>query len=116
MTIQQTAYTGQLEIASTVSLATTGVTTIFTGGDGLKTLAATSVINTSASAVVVSLYFYDGTANQIFWRKSVGANDTEIVDQVPRTIRGASQEIRAQAATGSVIEISPTVLRQGSFG
>lgn len=111
MSIQAT-YIGQPEHADTVSLSTTAVTAVLTGENTLKTCGGCSIINTSGSDVTVSLYRYDGAANQRFWRGVVAANDTRIVNTLPIPLHRSTEEIRAEASASGSIEVYPIILRQ----
>lgn len=113
----QAVYAGALEAGDTVSLSGPSKTVVLPGEATIIILAGVSLINGSGSAVTVSLYRDDGSTDHVFWRASIAANSTVIIDNLPQPLVSESQSIKAQASTGGgAIDISPIILRQQAFG
>ena len=106
-------YQGGIE-RSTEGLLLTGTsrTDVFTAYDNRGLVDTFSVVNNSASAVIVTLEFYDSTAAayRIIWRKEVAANDTEVINDLPQRLY-ENDKIAATAATGNVITVNLVIVR-----
>lgn len=93
-------FTGNVQVPVSQELANTSTTKIGdTMTDDSLTLAGFVIANDSAGAVVTSLFWYDArtTTERLVWKKSVAANDTAIVSDMPLWLRNGD-EIRAKGA------------------
>ncbi|PDT47331.1 hypothetical protein CO661_14205 [Sinorhizobium fredii] len=99
MSVQGT-YVGNVYPPISQTLAGTSVTLIDAAmPDNTFTLASFVICNATAGAVVTELYWYEAstTTQRLIWQKSVAANDTVIVSDMPlRLLR--SDEIRVKGA------------------
>lgn len=93
-------YVGNVYPPITQTLANSSTTVIDAGmPDHTFTLATFAICNATAGAVVTDLYWYNlATATEsLVWQKSVPANDTVIISDMPlRLLRG--DEIRVKGA------------------
>ena len=100
MSVQGT-YIGNVAIPESVVLSGTSKTDIVIATDNSLTMAAASIVNDTAGAIICKLYWFK-TANStdyLFWEGSVPANSTVIVSDIPiRMLDG--DKIKAVGASG----------------
>ena len=113
MSIQGTYRGGLVNPSDITRLTTTSATTIFTAVNSSQTLAGFSLANETASAVIVACHFNDGTTDFLFFRRSVPANDTVIVTDIPIRMR-SGDSFKVTAATGNAITVAPVMLENFS--
>lgn len=91
-------YAGNVYLPVCQKLTNTSTTLIggFMDDDSL-TLASWAIANDTAGAIITYLYWYDlaNTTERIIWKKSVPANDTLTVSDIPLRLR-AGDEIRVK--------------------
>lgn len=106
------SFPGNVEAPVPVRLTTTSLTDIYTtqADDHSSTIAAWTLANETGSAVQVGCYFYNGTTDFLWFNRSVPANDTVLVIDVPMRLRGGNK-FKVQAATGNAITVNPVVIR-----
>lgn len=109
MSIQGNYRGGLVNPANIVRLTTTSATTILTAQNSSQTLAGFSLANETSSAVVVACHFNDGSTDFLFFRRSVPANDTVIVSDIPIRMR-SGDSFKVTAATGNAITVTPVIL------
>ena len=91
-------YSGNVYIPICQKLTNTTTTLIGAAmGDDSLTLASFAIANDTAGAIVVSLFWYDfaNTTERLVWKKSVPANDTVTVSDIPLRLR-EDDEIRVK--------------------
>jgi len=105
-------YEGGIQAAAPVRLTTTSATDIVTAptADNTIIISSFSLANETGSAVQMSVHYYDGTTDFLWFARSVPANDTIIVCEIPMRLRGG-QKMKATAATGNAITVTPIVTR-----
>lgn len=100
---------GGLVESSPVSLTTTTITDVYEAKSIERVCAGFCVVNDTASAVILSVHRYNGTTDELFWKKSIPANDTIIETEIPIKMRDGFK-IKATAATASALTITPIIL------
>jgi hypothetical protein len=103
-------YFGGLELTDSVNLTTTSLTDIHEATSNTEICAGFCIVNEHTSAIVVSVYRYDGSTDVLYWEKSIPAGDTVIESDIPRWLR-EGYKIKAQAATANHITITPTIFK-----
>lgn len=103
-------YQGGLENPKPVRLTTASATAIFTATDNNVTIGAFSLANETASATIVDIHFNDGSTDHLVFRRSVPADDTVIVDNLPLRLRSGNI-FKATAATANRITVTPIITR-----
>lgn len=103
-------FNGGIETPLPIRLTTTSLTDIFTATDRSSTIASWSLANETGGGVLADCYYYDGTTNFLVFSRSVGANDTVIVTDIPLRLRDGNK-FKVQAATGNAITVTPIVSR-----
>jgi hypothetical protein len=103
-------YFGGLELTDSVALTTTSLTDIHEATSNTEICAGFCIVNEHSSAIVVSVYRYDGSTDALYWQKSIPAGDTVIESDVPRWLR-EGYKIKAEAATANQITITPTIFK-----
>jgi len=103
-------YFGGLEQTDSVALTTTAVTDVYEATRNAEICAGFCIVNEHSSAVVVSVYRYDGSTDVLYWQKSIPAGDTVIESNIPRWLREGFK-IKAVAATANQITITPTIFK-----
>ena len=77
-------YVGEIQRPAHLEFTGSSKTTLGSPAvDRSQTLASFSFVNPTAGAVTCELYWYDGTADRLIWRKIVPANDTVIEANMP---------------------------------
>ena len=114
MSIQATYNGAPMWEAQPLLLTGTSDTDVYTATSNTELCAGFSVVNSSASGVIISISYYNATStnSRLIFKRTVAANDTEIVDNLPRRMR-TGDKITATAATGNVLTIMPLMMRQG---
>lgn len=103
-------YYGGLQVPFPVLLSNTSTTELLTATDNSTTVSSVSIGNDSGSAVQVKLYYYDGATDFLVFIRSIPANDTVVLSNMPLALRNGNK-LKAQASTGNVITITPIVTR-----
>jgi hypothetical protein len=108
----QAIYDGPPEVALPNALSDTSLTDIYTAGDGDNSSVWTGMLiaNDSGSAVSLSAYYHDGSTDHLVFKRSIPANDTEIVSGLALRLRGG-YKIKAQAVTGGALTLTAIVSR-----
>lgn len=89
-------YQGGMQPLDCQRLSNSAVTRIGDAvGNDATTLAGFSFANDSASTRSCTLYWFDGAAENLIWRKSVAAGDTALVSEMPIKLR-RGHEIRVK--------------------
>lgn len=94
-------------------LTTTNQTDVYEATDRDVIIAAFSVANEDSSARVVTVEYYDGSTDRTIWHKSVAADDTEIVSDIPQRLY-SGDKIKATAAGANVITVNLVIIRSNS--
>lgn len=68
-------------------------------------LVSLSIVNADSTARIVTIEWYDGTNYHVIWRKSVAANDTVSVIDVPIAFKTDGQKLCVTAAAADVITV-----------
>lgn len=102
-------YAGGIQRPMPVRLTTTSLTDIVTGVDNTATVGSWSLANETAGAVVTDCYYHDGTTDFLVFSRSVPANDTVIVSDVPLRLY-SGDKFKVQAATGNAITVTPVIV------
>lgn len=70
-------------------------------------IVSVSVVNATNAAKIVLLEWYDGTNYHKIWRKSVAADSTEIVTDIPVAFKTDGEKLCAtEAVTGNVVTVT----------
>ncbi|MES5044081.1 hypothetical protein ABVB72_02235 [Rhizobium nepotum] len=72
--------------------------------DRTQIVAGWSFVNPTGGAVTCDLYWNDGTADRLVWRKSVAANDTQVESNLPIRLE-AGNSIKAIGASGIIVNL-----------
>lgn len=98
---------GGLEKPYCVLPTDTSRTDIYTSTKATRAkLVCLSIVNADSSARIVTIEWYNGAAYKIIWRKSVPANDTASVIDVPVSFKTDGEKLCATCAAGNVISIT----------
>ena len=103
-------YFGGLELTDSVALTTTSITDIYEATSNAEICAGFCIVNEHSSAIVVSVYRYDGSTDVLYWQKSIPAGEPVIESGIPRWLR-EGYKIKAEAATANQITITPTIFK-----
>lgn len=109
--------TAGLEPPETTTLDGTNAVTIHTARDFARVVEAISICNTDSGAYVVTLHWVDASpTSYAFWKKSVAANTTEIIDalQILTNSSGKVRSITATAASDPNNSVAVTVITSAS--
>lgn len=103
-----------LEPPESTTLDGTGAVTVHTASAKFtRVVEAIGITNTDSGAYVVTLHWVDATpASFAFWKKSVAANTTEIIDALPILTQagGKVRSITATAASDPNNAVTVTVI------
>lgn len=72
--------------------------------DRTQTVAGWSFVNPTGGAVTCSLYWNDGVTDHLIWRKSVGANDTQVESNLPVRLE-TGNSIKAAGSSGVIVNL-----------
>ena len=103
-------YQGGLEAPAPVRLTTASITTIFTATDNNVTIGGFSLANETGTGAIVAIHVNDGSTDNLVFRRSVPADDTVIVDNLPIRLRNG-HVFKATAATPNAITVTPIITR-----
>lgn len=91
-------------------LTTTNATDIVVATDHSEIIASFSLANETGSAVVAACHYYDGTTDFLVFRRSVPANDTVIVSDIPLRLY-SGDKFKVTAASANAITVTPINIR-----
>lgn len=103
-------YSGGIEASIPVRLTTTAITDIYTGTDKNSTAATITIANETGGAVSVIISYFDGTTNHAVFRKSVPANDTIQVTNMPMKLK-IGDKVKATAGTANALTVTCSIVR-----
>lgn len=102
-------FSGGIERTAPVLLSSTSSVQVYAATDRNVTIGAVAFANDDASAIVVQLYYNNGSSDFLIWKKSIPANDSASFDYPIRLYSG--DKIKATAATANKITATPVVVR-----
>lgn len=107
-----TLISGGLITPKCTYLTTTAQTDIFTAqvGRSRSTVTSIGLVNETAAAVIVLIEFFDGTSNYKVFKRSIPANDTVYVPDLPLYLQ-ENQKIKATAATANAITVTLAIMQ-----
>ena len=102
---------GTIQRPISVFLTTTNKTDLLTGSfavsrESRPKIGSISIVNADASARLVTLEWHDGTNDHVFFRRSIPANETVILDNVPILFLDNDWTLKATAAQANVITVT----------
>ena len=104
-------YSGGLEPPRPVRLTDTTKADIVTAADNSVFVGAIGCANESGSAVVIKLFYFDGTSDHVIFRRQIPADDTVVLSELPVRL-AANEKLKAQLETGSInVTVTPIVQR-----
>lgn len=106
-------YTGGLQSPVPVRLTTSGQTVVFTATDKDTTIAAFSIANETAGAVVANVYLKRSGTSYLVWRGSIAASGATVVADMPLRLRDADT-FEVTAGSGNALTVTPVVIRSHS--
>lgn len=95
-------FPGSPDAPCAVALSSTSATDIYTATDSFVSLAATTIVNTTAGAITVTMNWNDGSTDYAFWHGSVAANTT-VTAKYPAIKLRSGQKIKATGNTGITV-------------
>ncbi len=105
----QGVYIGGVRTAEPVKLTTTAITNLYTADYDIETIAGFTVSNEHSAAVLVKIYLNDGATDYLAWLKSVDAETTEIVTDMPLKLVSGNM-LKAEAAVADEVTIISIVM------
>lgn len=103
-------YVGGSERPNPQRLTTTGQTVVYTASDRDTTIATIGLANETGAAVVVNVYWKNGTTSYLIWRGTVAAAGASAITDLPlRMYVGDTLEVTA--ASANAITVTPVVVR-----
>ncbi len=106
-------YAGGSERPNPKRLTTTGQTVVYTAADRDVTVATIGLANETASAVVVDVYWKNGTTSFLVWRGSVAASGSSMITDLPMRMY-VGDTVEVTAATANAITVFPVCVRSQS--
>lgn len=111
---------GGLQKPISTFLTTTSQTVVFTaqvGNSNARTIVLSAgLVNETGSAATLTLEWNDGTTDRKWFKRSVPANDTVFIDQLPLMLLNGFT-IKATASAGNAITITLSIMQDsGALG
>lgn len=107
-------YTGGIERANPIRLTSTAQTVVYEATDKDSVVAAFGLANETGSAVVVNVYFKDGTTSFLIWRGSIAGSEATVVNDIPLRMR-SGDSLEVMAASANAITVNPVVVRSHPY-